>query len=36
MLLVLFNNLKRKAMNTHAKDPGNGGCCGGITDMGCC
>lgn len=31
-----FLTINSKAMNTNTKDPGNGGCCGGITDMGCC
>jgi hypothetical protein len=34
MLLVIYSiTIKSKAMNTQMKDPGNGGCCGGI---GCC
>ena len=38
MLLVsYFFIIKSKAMNTNTKnDPGNGGCCGGVTDWGCC
>ena len=27
---------KSKAMNVNTKDPGNGGCCGGQGDWGCC
>jgi hypothetical protein len=27
---------KSKAMKTNMKDPGNGGCCGGLGDWGCC
>lgn len=31
-----FLIIKSKAMNTNMNDPGNGGCCGGLGDWGCC
>jgi hypothetical protein len=39
MLLNEFLTIKSKAMNTNQTDPGcctDGGCCGNITDFGCC
>jgi hypothetical protein len=32
----IFSPLNIIIMNTNAKDPGNGGCCGGLEGMGCC